>query len=683
MTRPTRSALALAALLTLSCSTPGEADAAPEMGTPAAVLTNLVAMTLERHHYTNQEIDDARSRKWLDGYIDNLDPAKMFFLQSDVDGFQARWATQLDDTVDEMPADLAPAFDIDRVFRQRVAERMETVQAILSTPQPLDGEDTVQWDREDLPFPADRADADALWEQRLKGELMRYRLQDMDEAESRERLLKRYNRFAGDLEQEDSGDLLEAWLGALSQTFDPHSVWFKPARKDDFDIEMRDSLEGIGATLSPDGPYTVVRSLVPGGPAFKGEQLKPGDKIIGVTQQDGEHTDIIDMRLDRVVKLIRGPKGTRVVLTVIPADATDNTVTKDITIVRDKVKVAEAEAKGEIKELDGRKIGVIDVPSFYQDVGSRRRQSTVNSTASDMQEVLEGFKRDGVDVVVVDLRANGGGSLQQAIEVTGLFIDQGPVVQIRDQNGKVESLEDEVAGQVWDGPLVVLQSIYSASASEIFAGAVQDYGRGLVVGAQATHGKGTVQQLVDMSPMLGGVAGPDAAEQAGALKFTTDQFYRVSGKSTQNKGVLSDVVIPTPSDGLDVREADLDNALPYHEIRPAPFEAMGLDVDLAALQDASQARVAASEDFQRMAELRQEREKREGKPVSLNLAVRKAELDELKKLEDAANPDLEPGAPPPPTEPATDGEEAETERKDPVLDEALAISVDFVGALAR
>ena len=298
MTRPTRSALALAALLTLSCSTSGEADAAPEMGTPAAVLTNLIAMTLERHHYTNQDIDDARSRKWLEGYIDNLDPAKMFFLQSDVDGFRTRWATQLDDTVDEMPADLAPAFEIDRVFRQRVAERMETVESVLSTAQPLDGDDTVQWDREAAPFPATRAEADGLWERRLKGELMRYRLQDMEEEESRERLLKRYTRFAGDLEQEDSGDLLEAWLGALGQTFDPHSIWFKPARKDDFDIEMRDSLEGIGATLSPDGPYTVVRSLVPGGPAFKGDQLKPGDKIIGVTQQDGEHTDIIDMRLD-------------------------------------------------------------------------------------------------------------------------------------------------------------------------------------------------------------------------------------------------------------------------------------------------------------------------------------------------------------------------------------------------
>ena len=298
-----------------------------------------------------------------------------------------------------------------------------------------------------------------------------------------------------------------------------------------------------------------------------------------------------------------------------------------------------------------------------------------------MEEVLKGFKKEGVEVVVVDLRANGGGSLQQAIEVTGLFIDRGPVVQIRDQNGKVESLDDEVPGQVWSGPLVVLQSIYSASASEIFAGAVQDYGRGLVVGAQATHGKGTVQQLVDMSPMLGGVAGPGAAEQAGALKFTTDQFYRVSGKSTQNKGVLSDVVIPTPSDGLDVREADLDNALPYHEIRPARFNAMGLDIDIAALQDQSQARVTASEDFQRMAELREEREKREGKPVSLNLATRKAELEELRKLEDAVNPELATGEPP--ADAPVPGAEEEEDRKDPVLDEALAISVDFARALAR
>lgn len=681
MTRPTRSAFALAALLTLSCSTPGEADAAPEMGAPAAILTNLVAMTLERHHYTSQGIDDARSRKWLDGYIDNLDPARMFFLESDVQGFRARWATQLDDTVKDMPADLRPAFEMDKVFRERVAERMETVNTVLTTPQPLDGDDSVVWNREDTPWPATRAEADGLWERRLKGELMRYRLTDMEEAEARERLLKRYTRFAGDLEQEDSGDLLEGWLGALGQTFDPHSIWFKPARKDDFDIEMRDSLEGIGATLSPDGPYTVVRSLVPGGPAFKGGDLKPDDKIIGVTQEDGEHTDIIDMRLDRVVKLIRGPKGTKVVLTVIPADAPDNTVTRDVTILRDKVKVAEAQAKGEIKEIGGTKIGVIDVPSFYQDVRGRgNRASAINSTAADMETILKGFHKDGVDVVVVDLRANGGGSLQQAIEVTGLFIDQGPVVQIRDRGGKVESLDDEVGGQVWSGPLVVLQSIYSASASEIFAGAVQDYGRGLIVGAEATHGKGTVQQLVDMSPMLGGVAGPAAAEQAGALKFTTDQFYRVSGKSTQNKGVLSDVVIPTPSDGLDVREADLDNALPYHEIRPARYDAGGLDVDLGALQDRSQTRVSASEDFQRMGELRAEREKRMGKPVSLNLETREAEMAAFEKLEEAADPggvDTSPDAPP-------EGEgDTEKERKDPVLEEALAISVDFVGATGR
>ncbi|MEC7946387.1 MAG: carboxy terminal-processing peptidase [Myxococcota bacterium] len=680
MMRPIRPALSLAALLALSCSTYGEADAAPEKGAPAAVLTNLVALTLERHHYTGQGIDDARSRQWLEGYIENLDPARMFFLGSDVAGFRARWATALDDTIEQMPADLEPAFEIDKVFRTRVAERMKTIEAVLGRPQPLDGQDTVRWDREDLPWPATRAEADGLWERRLKGELMRYRLTDMEEPEARERLLKRYTRFAGDLEQEDSGDLLEAWLGALGQTFDPHSIWFKPARKDDFDIEMRDSLEGIGATLSPDGPYTVVRSLVPGGPAFKGEQLKPGDKIIGVTQQNGDHTDIIDMRLDRVVKLIRGPKGTRVVLTVIPADATDSTVTRDITILRDKVKVAEAEAKGEVKEVDGHRIGVIDVPSFYQDVrGQGSRAAAINSTAGDMEEILRGFAREKVDVVLVDLRANGGGSLQQAIEVTGLFIDQGPVVQIRDREGKVEILDDEIAGRAWSGPLVVLQSIYSASASEIFAGAVQDYGRGLVVGAQATHGKGTVQQLVDMSPMLGGVAGSSAADQAGALKFTTDQFYRVSGKSTQNRGVLSDVVIPTASDGLDVREGDLDNALPYHEIRPARFRSGGLDVDLGDLQDRSQARVASSEDFQKMAALRAEREKREGQPVSLNLDTRRAELAEFEKLEQAADP----GATQADTEVPTEGTAEAPARKDPVLKEALAISVDFVRSRGR
>ncbi len=687
MSRPTRSALAFVALLAASCSTPNEAEAIPENSPPAAVLAFMVAQTYAKHHYTGADIDDDKSRDWLAGYIDNLDPAHVFFLQADVDAFKASYGTKLDDAIQDIPADLGPAFAIDEVYRKRVAERMATVERVLAAPVSLDGDERVQLDREDAPWPATAAEADTLWEQRLKAELMRYRLQSMEEPESRERLLKRYKRFEGDLEQEDSGDLLEAYLGSLGMTFDPHSMWFKPARKDDFDIEMRDSLEGIGATLYPDGPYTTVRDLVAGGPAFKGGELKPGDKIIAVKQEGEESVDIIDMRLDRVVKLIRGPKDTKVTLTVIPADAANETETRDITIQRDKVKVSEAEAKGEVKEVDGLKIGVIDVPSFYTDVRARGQSAkAVNSTTTDMARILGEFKAQGVDAVIVDLRANGGGSLGQSVDTSGLFIDKGPVVQIRDRAGDIEVLDDEARGTAWDGPLVVLQSIYSASASEIFAGAMQDYGRGLIVGAQATHGKGTVQQLIDLTPMLAGVAGPQAAEMAGALKFTTDQFYRVSGKSTQNRGVLADVVIPSPSDGLDVRESDLPFALPYHEISPVRFQAAGGNVDVAKLQDASQARVAASAEFQAMAEIRKLREAKEGQPISLNLEARKAEDAEYKKLLEQLTGDIgadaDAAAPEGVREPQPDGTSEEAEpRKDPVLDEALAVTVDYVRLL--
>jgi carboxyl-terminal processing protease len=454
--------------------------------------------------------------------------------------------------------------------------------------------------------------------------------------------------------------VLELYLGALGQAYDPHSVWFAPASKDDFDIQMRDALEGIGATLVREEDYITVKSLVPGGPAARANELQPGDRIVAVAQ-GGQKTDVVGMRIDHVVKLIRGPKGTDVVLTVIPAGAADASQTRDLRITRDQVVIAEAAAKGEVREVDGVKVGVIDVPSFYQDLSERGGKSAPRTTADDVRRILDGFKKDGVAAVLVDLRANGGGALTQAIALTGLFIDAGPVVQIKDRQGRVEVLEDREKGLAWEGPLAVVTSAHSASASEIFAGAIQDYGRGLVVGDSSTHGKGTVQQFIDLSPVVAGFQVPGAADVAGALKYTTDQFYRVSGRSTQQVGVEADVVIPSLSDGLDMGESSLPFALAYDEIDPARFRAWGQRPDRAALQRRSAERVGGDPRFQVMAELRALRDARDQDTISLDLDQRRQERSNWEELEKRA-----------------EAVGLEGEAVDPVLDEALRVVRDFV-----
>jgi carboxyl-terminal processing protease len=674
---------ALAASVGLACTPqPASADPLdPRAHDPA--LAGIVAFSLERFHYSGHTIDDDISSRWLDRYIESLDPNRMFFLASDIRAFETYRLT-LDDAVHEMPADLTAAFEIDRVYRQRVEAQLGAVMQRLEAPVTLSGAGSVQLDREDAPWATTAAELDDLWAQRIEEQMVRAALrreafdasvakkeakgEDVSklklesEEESREKLRKRYKRILGDIDQQTSADVMETFLSALGQSFDPHSVWFKPATQENFNISMSDSLEGIGATLTVEAEYTVVRDLVAGGPASKQGQLQPGDRIVAVSQGDEEQVDVVDMRLDDVVKLIRGAKGTPVVLTVWPGDSVDPADLSDIRIVRDKVVVAEAAAKGEVREVDGKKLGVLDVPSFYQ--ASRGDKDSRNTTA-DMRRILGDFKKEGVDAVVVDLRRNGGGSLGQAIESTGLFIEKGPVVQVKDRAGEIETYDDPDPRIAWDGPVVVLTSIFSASASEIFAGALQDYDRGLVVGAPATHGKGTVQELIDLSGMLAQLSGMESASRhAGALKFTTNQFYRVSGRSTQVEGVGADVLVPALSDRLDIREGDLPGALPFDQIAPARFRPWKRSVDVAALQGASRDRVAASPAFQVMEELRRRREAREDQPLSLDLDVRRGERAEDEALSDRS-------------EAAGFG----TDDADPWLDEALQITCDYVKAL--
>jgi carboxyl-terminal processing protease len=689
------SALLLAGALLASPACTGEAAAVPPASPSAeAFITSLAGVTLERYHYREARFDDAASARWLRLYLDALDPNHMIFLASDVEAFERKYGRGLDDTLGVTPADLSPMWEIYRLYQSRFGERVGYALSVLDGPLPVESADSFDIDREEDPWPSSAAAQDALWRQRILSEVVNNALQEKSEDETRDRLRKRYKRMQKDLSEQDALDVLEIWLASMGGAFDPHTLWMKPASKDDFDIQMRDSLQGIGATLQTDGEYTVVKSLVPGGPADRQGILKPGDKIVAVSAPGAEPTDILDLRIDRVVKLIRGPKGTDVILTVLPADAPAGAGTKEVRITRDEVVVAESAAQMEVYALDGVKVALLDIPTFYQDVRPNGKGGPVRSTAADVRRLLTGPEAQGVQVVVLDLRENGGGSLQQAIELTGLFLPTGPVVQVKDRDGKLEVLEDEDASVVWGGPLVVLTSGWSASASEILAGALQDYGRALVVGARKTHGKGTVQQLIDLGPLLGRMADGLSEDTGGALKFTTDQFYRVSGRSTQFSGVAADVVLPSPEDGVAEGEESLPNALPYDEIKPAKVQKSSVAAVVPALQQASTARVAQDPAFQVQAEIRAWREAQDGKPISLSLAARKEERAALEALEAKAkahrpgdalakarlSPAPKPPPPPPvaaPGAPAAEPPEAE-DAYDAVKLEALRVAVDFV-----
>ncbi|MCB9666341.1 MAG: carboxy terminal-processing peptidase [Alphaproteobacteria bacterium] len=674
------------------------ADAlAPDTVQPA--IAHTVAMILDYQHYDRQKaIDDALSKAWLDGYLDQLDYGRLYFLASDVQEFRTRFATVLDDDVLAPQPSLDAAFAIHTRFLERLGQRMDHIDKVLAA-NAFDFSDparTVDVDRHEDPWATTPAELDAIWRDRIAAEVLGMLLNGEERAKAIERLQVRYKRIRTDLTSLESVDVLELYLVGLTESFDPHSRWLKPVSKESFDIDLQDSLTGIGAVLTIEDGYTTIRELVAGGPADGTGELAPGDRILAVTQgDDGDPVDVVEMRLDNVVQLIRGPADTVVRLTIHPKEAADPAERREVRIVRDKVKLDRAAAKGAIHAWDDVQVGVLDVPSFYVDAAARRAGDPEwASTARDMRRILGQFQQQGVDVVVVDLRRNGGGALDQAIEVSGLFIDTGPVVQTRDNGGRIDVFDDREAGVAWDGPLVVLTSEGSASASEIFAGAMQDYGRGLVVGAKATHGKGTVQNLQNLGRSLRRAGVKADPGDGGALKFTSHMFFRVDGRSTQVMGVEADIVLPSPLEGLDIREADLDNPLPFSSIPPATYAPLGLGVDVGRLRTASAARVAADPEFGFLREAIVERSRqRELGTISLHEATRRAELDRMKDRAEArkaaradATSDVPPArpldgkAPPPePTPPAPqDGEEVETEGPDAILDEALRIARDMV-----
>ncbi|WP_429437626.1 carboxy terminal-processing peptidase [Pseudomonas sp. BS3782 TE3695] len=519
-----------------------------------------VVELLKRHHYSKPPLDDARSVIIYDSYIKLLDPSRSYFMASDIAEFD-KWKTQFDDYLKS--GDLNAGFTIYKRYLDRVKARLDFALAELNKGvDKIDftAKETLLVDRKDAPWLKTTAELDDLWRKRVKDEVLRMKISGKEPKQIQETLTKRYKNQLSRLDQTRAEDIFQAYINTFAMSYDPHTNYLSPDNAENFDINMSLSLEGIGAVLQSDNDQVKVVRLVPAGPADKTKQVAPADKIIGVAQGNKEMVDVVGWRLDEVVKLIRGPKGTVVRLEVIPAsNAPNDQTTKIVPITREAVKLEDQAVKKSVLNLkqDGKayKLGVIEIPAFYLDFKAfRAGDPDYKSTTRDVKKLLTELQKDKVDGVVIDLRNNGGGSLQEATELTSLFIDKGPTVLVRNADGRVDVLEDENPGAFYKGPMVLLVNRLSASASEIFAGAMQDYHRALVIGGQ-TFGKGTVQTIQPLNH--------------GELKLTLAKFYRVSGQSTQHQGVLPDIDYPSIIDTKEIGESALPEAMPWDTIRAA------------------------------------------------------------------------------------------------------------------
>ena len=541
--------------------------------TPAGRHENLdqaIVALLSRYHYRQDKLNDQLSAAILDGYLAALDFNRSYFLASDIAYFNRKYRHTLDDHLQS--GNLRPAFEIFNVYQQRMAERTMRIDEQLRRGFNFKIDEYLELDREQAPWAATQAELDELWRKRLKNELLMLMLAGKDLADARDTLKIRYEGRLRRTVRSKSEDVFQTYMNAVSQSFDPHTAYFSPRTSENFNIQMRLSLEGIGTVLRMEEEQITVVELVLGGPADLSKQLKPNDTIIGVGQgDDGPLVDVIGWRLDDVVDLIRGPRGSVVRLQIIPAKAGANAVSKTVRLVRNMVKLEQQAAQSTVKILPGEgralRIGIITIPAFYSDFAAAQRgDPNYRSTTRDVRRLLKELSREKVDGIVVDLRQNGGGSLQEAVELTGLFIEGGPVVQVRDARGEVEVESDPDPTLVYNGPLAVLVDRFSASASEIFAGAIQDYGRGIIIG-DSTFGKGTVQTLIDLNGFL-----PGAKDPLGQLKLTIAKFYRISGGSTQHRGVIPDIGLPSLFGDDEIGESAQQRALPWDEITPIRYQ---------------------------------------------------------------------------------------------------------------
>lgn len=529
----------------------------------------LVAGLLTQYHYEKIPIDDKLSTIIYDDYLSSLDVNKHYFLKEDIEGFR-KYRERLDDHI--KLGYLLPPYEIFNVFRERFMERMDYVENELSYDFDYDKEEFLIVNADSVDYPSSTEELNDRWRKLIKSQALDYKLDDKADT-TIERLIKeRHARLKQTIGDYESRDVFQLYMNTFAEGFDPHSSYFSPVTSENFKIRMSQSLEGIGATLTTDGNYTRVASVVPGGPAFESKVINTDDKILAVAQgEEGEFVDITGWRLDDVVQKIRGPKGTTVRLKIIEAGTpVSSGAPLEITIIRDKIKLDNQVPYAEVKEVyrDGNQynVGIITIPSFYLNFEDMRAGiKDYGSTTRDVKAILDTIKSE-VDGIVIDLRSNGGGSLQEAIELSGLFIEKGPVVQIRDSDGSIELGEDEDKEIYYDGPLTVLTNRFSASASEIFSGAIQDYKRGVVIG-ENTFGKGTVQNLISLNQFV-----PKVEDTLGQVKLTLAKYYRINGSSTQHKGVRPDIKMPSPYTSKAFGESSYQRALEWDQIESSNYE---------------------------------------------------------------------------------------------------------------
>ncbi|MBF0751298.1 MULTISPECIES: carboxy terminal-processing peptidase [unclassified Pasteurella] len=577
--------------------------------------TKRATTRLTQSHYHKFQLDDAFSEQIFDRYIKNLDYSRNTFLQSDIDELRSKYGAQLDDQLNQ--GDLSAAFSIYELMMKRRYERYAYALSLLDKEPDLNGQDQIEIDREKAAFPKTEEEANRLWEERVKNDVINLKLKDKKWSEIKEKLVKRYNLAIRRLTQTKADDIVQVYLNAFAREIDPHTSYLAPRTAKSFNESMNLSLEGIGATLQSEDDETSIKSLVPGAPAERSKKLKAGDKIIGVGQEKGEIEDIIGWRLEDIVDKIKGKKGTKVRLEIEPAKGGKSRI---VTLVRDKVRIEDQAAKLTVEKVDGENIAVIKIPSFY--IG----------LTGDVKKLLVQADKKHIKGLIVDLRENGGGALTEAVALSGLFITDGPVVQVRDAYQRIRVHEDDDRAERYKGPLIVMVNRFSASASEIFAAAMQDYNRGIIVG-QNTFGKGTVQQ----SRSLNFIYDLDQAP-LGILQYTIQKFYRINGGSTQLKGVAPDIKFPEIIDAKENGEEKESNALPWDKIPAASYSEVGhIRQYIPVLEKNHQERVAKDPEFIALNdELKIRDERRDRKFMSLNYQARKTEndLDDARRLKD-------------------------------------------------
>lgn len=623
-----------------------------------------VAALFTRGHYLQVKIDDELSAKVFERYLDSLDYYHNVMLKSDIDAF-AQYKFQFDDAIQKGQFDFA--FQMFNLSLQRRAERFDYAISLLEKPFDFTTQDSYEYEREGAPWATDLAQLNELWRQRVKFDALNLKLTGKKPEEIKELLLKRYKSAKKRLAQTESEDVFQLILNSYARSIEAHTSYLSPRNADRFQQEMNLSLEGIGAVLQLDDDYTVIASLVPGGPADLTKKLKPKDKIVGVAQGSDDFVDIVGWRLDDVVDLIKGPKGSKVRLQVMAASDIAGSAPQQIEIIRDKIRLEDRAAKGEVfKSMlheNGKNIGVINIPSFY------------NNLTEDVKKELTALKEKKVDGIIVDLRGNGGGSLPEAITLTGLFIDKGPVVQIREGNGRIMQNDDTDPSVFYEGPLTVMVDRYSASASEIFAAALQDYGRAVIIG-EHTFGKGTVQQHRGLGRIYDTFDG-----ELGSVQYTIAKFYRINGGSTQHKGVTPDIIFPSPIDPAEWGESKEKNALPWDSIPAAAFTSSpDLKVTIPLLTEKHQKRIATEPEFifllQDIAEYQREKDV---KTISLNEKERLAKKDEMAAKELARVNERLVRLKLPMVKKVEDATET-LEKLDPFLEEAALITSDLISS---